>query len=528
MILQPPRESRFVSWLLAAAWMALLYYTIPRTPEIRKAIVHEWGREGFTYMVAGFGLLCALPALVFLLRHRAVFPSWRIAGVLLVLAAFTAGAFHLAAQSAEEAMHFVQYGVLFGLVLRALLHRGRDGGVFVLAWLVCVTAGTFDEWIQWAVPGRYWDFRDLVLNGVSALFGLAFFTLGPRPVYLESPLTPATLRRICRAGLALVALLAVSFSNTPAATRAFVDAFPVFSEPSRGWDEMAEYGHLYRDPACGVFRSRLDPVQLASTDRARAAEAAACLPAADTLNLAVYKAFVERECTPLTDPFLHELRVHLYRRDKYLVHEFMPALNERRRAATIAWCEHLLLRVRHPDSPAAQTSPWTAEESGRIDADGYLGRYESHPLTAEGEVVNVTAGARANLTVLLPPGASPAEVLAGHIARRDAALHAWRSLRSGHPWQTHRKAAHTVLGETLLLETFFPETMARYPARLDDYWRQMLERDSPPPAEYESPVSASLITSMSRGGVLVLLGSVAGLLVLLHQRAGRNIPRRNG
>ncbi|MFO1522053.1 MAG: VanZ family protein [Kiritimatiellia bacterium] len=519
-----------MSWFLATAWMALLYYTIPRTPDIRKTIVHDWGwgREGFTFMAAGFGLLCALPAVGFLVRHRSRFPARRIAGVLLVLAVFVAGAFHLAARSAEEAMHFVQYGVLYGLVLRALLHRGRDGGVFVLAWLVCVIAGALDEWIQWAVPGRYWDFRDLVLNGVSALFGLAFFTLGPRPVYPDAPLAAATLRHICRAGLVLVLILAASCSNTPAATRALVEAFPRLAESSRGWDEMAEYGHLVRDPVCGVFRSRLSPDQLAATDRARAVEAAARLPAADTLNLDAYRAFIERECTPLTDPFLHELRVHLFRRDKYLVHDFMPALNERRRAATIAWCEHLILRARHPATPAARTPPWSAEEAGLLEADGYLDGYESRPLAAQGELAAVPAGARTNLTVRLPPGATPADALAGHTALRDAALRAWRDLRSGKRWQTYRKAAHTALGETLILETYFPETMARYPVHPDEYWRRMLERDSPPPREYESPVSASLITSMSREAVLGVLAGVAGLLLLLHRRAGRNISRRNG
>ena len=506
----------------------MLYYTIPRTPDIRRAIVRDWGREGFTYMVAGFGLVCALAAAGFLIRHRAHFPARRIAGVLVVLAAFVAGAFHLAAKSAEEAMHFVQYGVLYALVLRALLHRMRDGGVFVLAWLVCVIAGALDEWIQWAVPGRYWDFRDLVLNGVSALFGLAFFTLGPRPVYLDSAFSAATLRRVCQAGLVLVLLLAVSYSNTPAATRAFVERFPVFAEASRGWDEMAEYGHLYRDPDCGVFRSRLAPDQLAATDRARAVEAAALLPASDVINLDVYREFIEKSHTPVTDPFLHELRVHLFRRDKYLVHEFMPVFNQSRAAATTALGEHLMLVARHPALLAERSAPLSGDVLVGLRRDAYSDAYESRPAGAEGEPVHVTSGDRTNLVVRVPAEASDETLFAGHLARRDSARSEWEALRGGTAREKFLRAAHTVWCETRILEKYFPETMARYPARLDDYWRRMLQRDSPPPAEYESPVSASLITSISRRGVLGILAGVAALLLLVHHRAGRNISRRIG
>lgn len=506
----------------------MLYYTIPRTPDIRRVIVRDWGRESFTYMVAGFGLVCALVAARFLVRHRSHFPALRIAGVLVVLTAFVAGAFHLAAKSAEEAMHFVQYGVLYGLVLRALLHRMRDGGVFILAWLVCAIAGALDEWIQWAVPGRYWDFRDLVLNGVSALFGLAFFTLGPRPVFLGSAFAAITVRRICRAGLVLVLILAVSYSNTPAATRAMVERFPMFAEASRGWDEMAEYGHLYRDPDCGVFRSRLAPDQLAATDRARAAEAAARLPVTDVINLDVYREFIEKTHTPLSDPFLHELRVHLFRRDKYLVHEFMPVFNQIRAAATTALCEHLILSARHPGLLAARSAAPPDDVLAGLRRDAYGDDYESRPAGPEGVPVHVTSGDRTNLVVRVPEGASDETLFAGHLARRDAARYEWEALRRGDAREKFIRAAHTAWCETRILEKYFPETMARYPARLDDYWRRMLQRESPPPAEYESPVSASLITSVSRRGVLRILAGVAALLVLIHHRAGRNISRRIG
>ena len=52
----------------------------------------------------------------------------------------------------EEAVHFVQYGVLGILVYRALTHRITDYGIYFVALLLTITVGILDEALQWLTP----------------------------------------------------------------------------------------------------------------------------------------------------------------------------------------------------------------------------------------------------------------------------------------------------------------------------------------------------------------------------------------
>jgi len=78
---------------------------------------------------------------------------------------------------------------------------------------------------------------------------------------------------------------------------------------------MVEYGHALPDPELGLFRSRLTREELRAEDEQRSTEAAALLDQFGDDE--EYDAFLER-FNPVTDPFLHELRVHQFRRDRYL------------------------------------------------------------------------------------------------------------------------------------------------------------------------------------------------------------------
>ena len=78
---------------------------------------------------------------------------------------------------------------------------------------------------------------------------------------------------------------------------------------------MAEYGYRYNDESIGLFRSRFSPEELRKVEVERAIEAAGKLDTSPLLE--DYKEFITRY-SPITDPFLHELRVHLNRRDFYL------------------------------------------------------------------------------------------------------------------------------------------------------------------------------------------------------------------
>ena len=174
--------------------------------------------------------------------------------------------------------------------------------------------------------------------------------MGLRPALISGQPTAKTGQIICRAALIVVVLLGASLLNTPQRISWYVDRLPVLQFITENSGLMAEYGYRYDDDETGIFRSRLSPEELEQTDRQRAAEAAARLDELPTLD--DYREFLRRY-TPFNDPFLHEARVHLNRRDYYLTsadkyreHDIAEFL----RRMTIAHYENRIMEKYFPET----------------------------------------------------------------------------------------------------------------------------------------------------------------------------------
>jgi hypothetical protein len=215
----------------------------------------------------------------------------------------------------EEALHFVEYGVLGVLIYRALLHRLRDPGLYLVAALIGGIIGTLDEAIQWITPRRVWDLRDIRLNFVAGVLVQLGLALGVRPPIVSGWPGRRSLR--WSAGLAALglALLGASLLNTPPRIAWYAQRVPGLDFLLEQDGVMFEYGYLYDDPEIGRYRSRFTAAELRPLDSERAEAAAAILdrfPDRDS-----YGEFLKKY-TPINAPFVHEARVHLFRRDLFL------------------------------------------------------------------------------------------------------------------------------------------------------------------------------------------------------------------
>lgn len=171
------RETRL--WIAAAAVVVFTYSTL-----YVARFATEWLRERNLLRLA----LALVFALVlgwvarFLVRAR---PGRRELALLAVVALVYASLF-LLLKRAEEAMHFVQYGLVGGLLYAALDERRRrlgPGGWLrrlptVSAAVLTLALGWGDEGIQHLLPNRYYDLRDVAFNAVAG--GLAITAMAGR------------------------------------------------------------------------------------------------------------------------------------------------------------------------------------------------------------------------------------------------------------------------------------------------------------------------------------------------------------
>jgi hypothetical protein len=307
---EKPREDEATSWLWAGLWLLLIYLTIPLARSLQEVVRALGGKEAFLWIT-----LSAFALAGWLLVRSVLLGSLRLTAGRGALLAGILGLFFVMTwglrTNPEEALHFVQYGVLSALLFRAAGQRRADASAYLLAAAVGITAGIVDELIQWIVPRRYFDFRDIGINAIGVVLIQVAIAFGLRPDWIARRISPggaAFALRVAAGGLALLLFCSV---NTPQVKAWYASYYP----GAERIDEVtAEYGYAYHDPEIGHFNSRLAPDELARQDRERAEEVGAILATYPTERH--YRHFLHRYPV-YSDPLLVEARVHLFRRDRY-------------------------------------------------------------------------------------------------------------------------------------------------------------------------------------------------------------------
>jgi hypothetical protein len=156
--------------------------------------------------------------------------------------------------------------------------------------------------------------------------------------------------------------------NTPARIAWYSERIPFLEFLKTNESMMFEYGHLYADPDIGLFCSRLSPEELGQTDIERSEEAAMVLD--QFQEDSTYARFLELY-TPVNDPFLHEARVHLFRRDRHLQRseEFRDDEEKYRGHLMVAFRENQIMERYFPHTYRKSSYVWNPERTRYVEAN---------------------------------------------------------------------------------------------------------------------------------------------------------------
>ncbi len=331
------------AWWAAFAWGVVIIASVPVARALQDLVRVTVGRQAYLVVVM-LVLALAVAAAAWVTVRSQGRDAWRRLPWLACSGAVCAAYAWRLRHAPEEALHFVEYGVLGLLLYRALRHHIADRAVFPAAVLLGAAFGLVDEGVQWLVPGRFWDLRDVFVDGLAVTLALVALAGGQRPPELARGPDPRSVRWLCGLAAALLLAVGLALSNTPPRTVALGRVIPPLSYLVDYGAVMTEYGYLHPVEGVGGLYSRLSWEELRGEDRRRAARVARILDGYPSTP--DYQLFL-RDYPPFGDPYTHELRVHLFRRDRYLARlaaERLP-IAERRRMATTAWAEDALLQA---------------------------------------------------------------------------------------------------------------------------------------------------------------------------------------
>ena len=310
MLTTPPRERERRDWLLLALMAGVVLATIPVARALTNPLRDRFGKEIFLWATFA-GLVGVTLLAVRSLRGAGLRARLWILGAAVGLGAFAASL----SGNPIEALHLLEYGAVGVLALRALGHRTRDATLYGSAAMLGGILGAVDEATQWLTPDRTWDLRDIAINALAAAWVQLPIAFGVRPDWVGARPGAAGWHRLCGIGLAATLFMGACLAATPPRLAWLGERVPglgfLLSHP----DVMLEYGHLLTLPNGTRTRSRFSADELRTLDAARAEGAGRVLRARGDEER--YKEFLA-EFTVIGDPFLHELRVHLFRRDRYL------------------------------------------------------------------------------------------------------------------------------------------------------------------------------------------------------------------
>ncbi len=154
----------------------------PFIGEIRNYLRRTFPGE-FIVIVAGLSALALATALVIAIVRIRAHRLRRYGTLALAVALFAAYIWKFRTGNAEvdavELFHFVEYGLVAFLFYRAV-RPFADPSIVLLTLLFGTLVGTLEEWLQWLVPTRVGDARDVFLNLYAVTCGI-LFSLGLLP-----------------------------------------------------------------------------------------------------------------------------------------------------------------------------------------------------------------------------------------------------------------------------------------------------------------------------------------------------------
>ena len=158
------------AWGLALIYIAFVYSTIPLMPQVWRAL-REYTQGSVRYL--GILLVVAVGVVIVAKVWRRV--RRRRWGPYLALAVIGPIYVYLLREYAifpAERLHLIEYGFMGGFLFRALRVDLSARSAYIAAFAATVLLGFGDECIQWILPQRFFEVKDVQLNAISGGLGL--------------------------------------------------------------------------------------------------------------------------------------------------------------------------------------------------------------------------------------------------------------------------------------------------------------------------------------------------------------------
>ncbi len=153
-------------WVLISIYILFIYVSLPFFPALIKVLRSFISKEllNILSLVVSVLFFLLLSLWIYKKKYKANYFLLIISPLLLLTY------LSLSLDVWVERIHFIEYAVLGLLISRAVNLRTLHGIIATCCLIILI--GVVDEIIQWFLPNRVGDMRDVIMNSVGGLSGL--------------------------------------------------------------------------------------------------------------------------------------------------------------------------------------------------------------------------------------------------------------------------------------------------------------------------------------------------------------------
>jgi len=161
---QPNSNKALALKILILLYILFIYLTLPVMGDFLNWLYEVMGKTQVRTGVDALLIIFILSIILFCVKKGFNKLIWILPPVLITAILM------YSLEVTEERIHFIEYGILGFLVLKtAKEHTWKQVG---MAFGFVSLIGCGDEFIQWILPNRVGDFRDIIMNSVGGGLGI--------------------------------------------------------------------------------------------------------------------------------------------------------------------------------------------------------------------------------------------------------------------------------------------------------------------------------------------------------------------
>jgi len=158
-----------VDWVLLATCTSLIYVTLPMAPSFYQSI-QGYTSGMFRLYINSVFLVIGIGTVGYLSLASISGKMWRYLSLMGITLGY--GFFLATTELPSERIHFLEYGLLSWPLMMALKHHFSGPNLLLVAGLIISLLGFIDEVIQWILPNRYFELKDVGMNTAGGLLGI--------------------------------------------------------------------------------------------------------------------------------------------------------------------------------------------------------------------------------------------------------------------------------------------------------------------------------------------------------------------